>query len=300
MIPDTHQLTALLSRQMLSFLPETIVCLTIVLLLFMRLFGSPRQSHMGHTAIVFTLVALGIAVLQWMALSLGKTAGASGLDSILKGFKSFEELDPKHAEELFSGLIIYDRLTVALKLFLLAFTALIMWLSLLTGIPDKEDSADFNVLLLGGTLGMMLMASSNHLLMIWIAIEMASLPSYALAGFLKGRRQSSEAALKYVVYGGGAAGVMLYGISLLAGKFGTAYVPDLARAYFAAAAAGVYDPIVLHGHPVRARRHRVQARGRAVPLLVSGRIRGCLRRGRRLPVRGIEGRGAGPARRASP
>src|SRR5947209_6016171 len=77
-------------------------------------------------------------------------------------------------------------------------------------------------------LGMMLMASANHLLMIYLAVEMASLPSYALAGFLKGRRQSSEAALKYVVYGGGAAGVMLYGISLLAGKFGTAYLPDLA------------------------------------------------------------------------
>jgi NADH-quinone oxidoreductase subunit N len=59
---------------------------------------------------------------------------------------------------------------------------------------------------------------------------MASLPSYALAGFLKGKRQSSEAALKYVVYGGGASGIMLYGISLLAGRFGTGYLPDVARA----------------------------------------------------------------------
>ena len=82
---------------------------------------------------------------------------------------------------------------------------------------------------LGGTLGMLLMASANHLLMVFIGVEMASLPSYALAGFLKGQRQSSEAALKYVVYGGGAAGVMLYGISLLAGKFGTGYLPDLAQ-----------------------------------------------------------------------
>jgi NADH-quinone oxidoreductase subunit N len=58
---------------------------------------------------------------------------------------------------------------------------------------------------------------------------MASIPSFALAGFLKGNRQSSEASLKYVVYGGGAAGIMLYGISLIAGKFGTGYLPDLAR-----------------------------------------------------------------------
>jgi NADH-quinone oxidoreductase subunit N len=81
---------------------------------------------------------------------------------------------------------------------------------------------------------MCLMASANHLLMVFIGVEMASLPSYALAGFLKGRRQSSEASLKYVVYGGGASGVMLYGISLLAGKFGTASLPALAGQYIAA------------------------------------------------------------------
>ena len=57
------------------------------------------------------------------------------------------------------------------------------------------------------TLGMSLMASASNLLMVFMTVEMASLPSYALAGFLKGRRQSSEAALKYVVYGAAASGV---------------------------------------------------------------------------------------------
>src|SRR4029077_6050455 len=113
-------------------------------------------------------------------------------------------------------------------IFLFAFIALTVVLTLLTKIPDREDSADFYCLLLGSTIGMSIMASSNHLMMIFIGIEMASLPSYALAGFLKGRRQSSEAALKYVVYGGGAAGVMLYGISLIAGKCGTGYLPEVA------------------------------------------------------------------------
>src|SRR5207237_5694455 len=90
---------------------------------------------------------------------------------------------------------------------------------------------DFYTLLLGAVVGMSLMASANHLLMVFIGVEMASLPSYALAGFLKGKRQSSEAALKYVVYGGGASGIMLYGISLIAGKFGTGYLPDVARGF---------------------------------------------------------------------
>jgi NADH-quinone oxidoreductase subunit N len=95
------------------------------------------------------------------------------------------------------------------------------------------------------------MSEANHLLMMYIGVEMASLPSYGLAGFLKGRRKSSEAALKYVVYGGGASGVMVYGISLLAGKFGTAYLPDLANGYLAslqgAAGAASFDLVLVLG-----------------------------------------------------
>ncbi|MFM8709262.1 MAG: NADH-quinone oxidoreductase subunit N, partial [Planctomycetia bacterium] len=93
---------------------------------------------------------------------------------------------------------------------------------------DHEDGADFYTLVLGATLGMCLMASANHLLMVFMAVEMASVPSYALAGLLKGRKASSEAALKYAVYGAGAAGIMLYGISLMAGLLGTCHMPSMA------------------------------------------------------------------------
>ena len=152
------------------------------------------------------------------------------------------------ATYLFSGMLVYDHLTVYMRLFLYSFTALVIWLTTITGIPDRDDSGDFYVLLLGSVIGMSLMASATHLLMIYIGVEMASLPSYALAGYLKGRRQSSEAALKYVVYGGGAAGVMLYGISLIAGKFGTAYVPDLAIQIASAVSSGTaLDPVLILG-----------------------------------------------------
>jgi NADH-quinone oxidoreductase subunit N len=76
---------------------------------------------------------------------------------------------------------------------------------------------------------MCIMASSNHLLSLFLGIEMASVPSYVLAGIVKGRRRSSEAALKYAVYGAGAAGVMLYGTSLLAGLLGSAHIPTMAQ-----------------------------------------------------------------------
>ena len=98
----------------------------------------------------------------------------------------------------------------------------------LSGIPDREDSADIYSLVLGATLGMCMMASANHLLTVFLGVEMASVPSYVLAGLVKGRRNASEAALKYSVYGAGAAGVMLYGISLIAGLLNTAHLPTIA------------------------------------------------------------------------
>jgi NADH-quinone oxidoreductase subunit N len=211
-----RDLQSALSTDAVAFLPELILCGTIVLLLILRLFRHLDRSHLGWTALAFTLAGLGVSWCQW-----------SGAVPIRPG--DFARLRDGHWE-MFSGLLVYDNFTVFVRLFLFGFTALLIWLSLLTGIPDREDSGDFYCLLLGATLGMSLMASANHLLMVYIGVEMASLPSYGLAGFLKGRRQSSEAALKYVVYGGGASGVMLYGISLLAGKFGTAYLPDLAHA----------------------------------------------------------------------
>jgi NADH-quinone oxidoreductase subunit N len=209
-----------LAEDLVAFLPELILCGTIILLLVMRLFSALDRLHLGRVSLVLTLAALVISYFQWTL---------------------------KPNAEIFTGMLKYDSFTVFLRMFLLGFTALTIWLTLLTGIPDREDSADFYCLLLGATVGMSLMASANHLLMVYIGVEMASLPSYALAGFLKGRRQSSEAALKYVVYGGGASGIMLYGISLIAGQFGTAYLPDLAGAYIDVLAEASFDPILMLG-----------------------------------------------------
>jgi NADH-quinone oxidoreductase subunit N len=227
-----HSLQADLGRDCLAFLPELILCGGIVLLLLLRLFRIFDRVHLGWVALALSIAALTAACFQWR--------GVLGLER------------PDHyggSLKIFSGLLLYDNFTVFLRLFLIFFGSLMVWLTLLTGIPDREDSADFYCLLFGATLGMCVMASANHLLMVFIGVEMASLPSYALAGFLKGKRKSSEASLKYVVYGGGASGVMLYGISLLVGKFGTGSLPALAQAYIQAmqpgSAAGVDAVLVL-------------------------------------------------------
>jgi NADH-quinone oxidoreductase subunit N len=131
-------------------------------------------------------------------------------------------------QELFGGLLVFDSLTAAIRLLLAGFLGLYILFTKVSGIPDREDGADFYTLVFGGALGMCLMASANHLLMLFMAVEMASVPSYALAAILKGRKAASEAGLKYAVYGAGAAGIMLYGISLLAGVTGTCHLPSMA------------------------------------------------------------------------
>ncbi len=221
-----------LGRDLRAFFPELILCAGIVLMLLGRLFRAFDRTHMGWAALVFALGALGDSCSQWHFFQHDFVPPLQ------------DQLVPmQYGVNLFGGMLVFDRFSIFIKLFLFTFTALVILLALLSRIPDKEDSADFFCLLLGSVVGMSIMASANHLLMVFMGIEMASVPSYALAGFLKGKRQSSEAALKYVVYGGGAAGVMLYGISLLAGKFGTGYLPDVLTFL----STGALDPLVLMG-----------------------------------------------------
>src|SRR5262249_14997435 len=155
-------------------------CGAIVVLLLVRLVPAFDHAHLGRVALAATAGALAYTGIQW----------TQGLPELPNSF---------------ANLPAFDNYTLYLRLLLLRVSAATMVFTILTGIPGRDDSGDFYVLLLRATLGMMLMASANHLLMVFVAVEMASLPSYAMAGFLKGRRQSSEAAVKYVVYGGGAS-----------------------------------------------------------------------------------------------
>jgi len=189
------------------FLPELILCATICVVLLARVFNLQRAFPAHLLAFAGALVGLIAAVVDLGQVQAGAVEGRG----------------------IFGSMLVFDSFTVFFRTVLLFFAVVFCLLTLITGIPDRRDGADVYSLVLGATLGMCLMASANHLLMVFLAVEMASVPSYVLAGVIKGRPRASEAALKYSVYGAGAAGVMLYGISLLAGVTGTAHLPTLAR-----------------------------------------------------------------------
>lgn len=189
------------------FAPELVLSAAIVVLLLARVLPLLNLIPPFAIALAGSLAALAAAV---------PPGGVWAIDSVGR-------------QELFTGTLVYDSLTVYVRLFLMAFAVLFVILSRLTGIADKQEGQDYYSLVFGATIGMCLMASSNHLLTLFLGVEMASVPSYALAGIVRGRSRSSEAALKYAVYGAGAAGVMLYGASLLAGVLGAVHFPTMAH-----------------------------------------------------------------------
>ena len=197
------------------FRTELAIAATVVLLLLCRMLPVLRHADSGVIALGGAAFALWYA---WCDLR-----GLPGSPWMLA-----DAVAGPARRELFGGLLVFDSLTAAIRLLLAAFLVLYILFTKVSGIPDREDGADFYTLVLGGALGMCLMASANHLLMVFMAVEMASVPSYALAAILKGRKAASEAGLKYAVYGAGAAGIMLYGISLLAGVTGSCHLPGLA------------------------------------------------------------------------
>jgi NADH-quinone oxidoreductase subunit N len=185
------------AHSLLPFLPATIVAIAVVIILTADLVaGKPSNAR------ATTLTLLGLAGAAWATIATADPQGRG----------------------LFFGLMARDPLADFFALYFLAanaFVAVAAWRADDAIGRDGDGAAELHALILTTTLGMILMASATDLLTAFLSLEMVSIMSYVLAGFRKRSRQSAEAALKYVIYGGVASGVMLYGMSLLYGLAGS-------------------------------------------------------------------------------
>ncbi len=124
---------------------------------------------------------------------------------------------------LFSGMVALDPFAVFFKSFIAICTMLIFLFSIYSNEVQTtvKRMSEYYALLTAMTLGMFLMAGASNVLMMVLAMELTSLSSYILAGYTKEAPDSSEASLKYIIFGAVASGVMLYGISILFGLTGS-------------------------------------------------------------------------------
>ncbi|MCZ6774848.1 MAG: NADH-quinone oxidoreductase subunit N [Ignavibacteria bacterium] len=124
---------------------------------------------------------------------------------------------------IFSNMIAVDPFAHFFKLVIIISAILIVVFSLGSAELNSPNRklGEYYALLAALTLGMMLMAGASNLLMMYLAIELSSISSYILSGYTKEAPDSSEASLKYVIYGALSSGLMLYGISIIYGLTGS-------------------------------------------------------------------------------
>ena len=125
------------------------------------------------------------------------------------------------------GILVVDGFSLFFKL--LAALGLLVVLAFAVFFRDfqRDGIGEFYAMILASTLGIFFLVSTDHLLVLYLGLEMLSLTSYVLAGFLKGKMRSSEAALKYLVYGALSSGIMLFGFSILFGMSGAFRLGEL-------------------------------------------------------------------------
>ncbi|MEJ7691910.1 NADH-quinone oxidoreductase subunit N [Daejeonella sp.] len=133
--------------------------------------------------------------------------------------------------QLFGGMVVLDHLAVVFKLIFcfisILFLLFVRYHKALQS--SSKGTGDLFSILIAVQLGLNLMVMSQNLLMIYLSLEMVSVGSYLLVGYLSQNSKQSEAAMKYALFGAVCSAFMLYGMSLLYGFTGSL---DISSAQF--------------------------------------------------------------------
>jgi NADH-quinone oxidoreductase subunit N len=137
--------------------------------------------------------------------------------------------------ELFGGQLVVDGMSLLFTFIFGSVTALVSIASIdyIRGLPHN---AEYYLLVLLAATGMAIMASANSLAVVFISLELASLPSYALVAYLKNDRGSVEGALKYFLIGALSSSILVYGISLVYASTGSLLLTEIGSSAGVAAA----------------------------------------------------------------
>ncbi len=205
---------AVSGQAFLALLPELVTTGFLILVLMVGVFG---ERNVGLTA---GLAAFG---------SLAVFGSAAGL--LLAGFEG-SYFGGGYAVD---GFALYFKLIVAGSAFF-AVLAAARWSG------NTGDAPEYLTLILSVVLGSTLLVSMRDLFGIFLALELATIPSYAMVAFDRSRRESAEGGMKYLITGVIASSVLLYGIVLIYGVSGSAELSEVANAF-----SGGLTPVALIG-----------------------------------------------------
>ena len=186
---------------LLPLLPELFLALAAMALLMLGVFRGDGATRLSCW--------LGIAALAIAALLL-----------------SFVP-DPRVV--VLGGMFISDAFAVFMKALILLGAAAGLLMSIDWNRREGLERAEFPVLILFATLGMMMMVSAGDLIALYVGLELQSLSLYVVAAFRRDSVKSTEAGLKYFVLGALSSGMLLYGASLIYGFTGATAFAAIAK-----------------------------------------------------------------------
>ena len=128
----------------------------------------------------------------------------------------------------FSGMVRVDPFAVFLGVVITAATGLALLLAVAYLKREGLEAPEYFALILLSASGMLMMTTANDLVVVFLALEVLSIPLYVLAAFDKRRVNSQEAGLKYFILGAFSSAIFLYGIALVYGATGTTSLTGIA------------------------------------------------------------------------
>jgi NADH-quinone oxidoreductase subunit N len=186
-------MTEQLLKDLSLFQPELALTATLLLVIIADLLFR-RSAVAAGTAMAGLLVTGILAIGQW------------GMHSAI-----------------FFNMLVVDPMSVFFKLLIVVSGLFVAVFSVHSSELNRPGRSlgEYYALLISVSLGLILMSGASNLLMMYLALELSSISSYILAGYTREAPDSSEASLKYVIYGALSSGMMLYGISLMYGLTGS-------------------------------------------------------------------------------
>jgi len=172
--------------------PEVIVCIAAVAVMLVDAFVRPTQRWITG---IISLAGLVVAAIATVCLWANGTASSNA----------------------FNGMIVLDELRLGFTLIFLVVSSLTLLMATVWVQEEKLPAGEFHSLLLFATVGMMLMASGNDLVIIFLGLEILSIATYVMAGFRRSDIRSNESSLKYFILGSFSSAFLLYGIALVYG-----------------------------------------------------------------------------------
>ncbi|MEK7409679.1 MAG: NADH-quinone oxidoreductase subunit N [Acidobacteriota bacterium] len=188
--------------ELVRFLPEIILTVVATLVMVLEaLTGGRAGRELGHLSLA------GLAAALAAALVAGDNPGAA-----------------------FSGMIVCDGFATFFRLVVIAAGILIVLCSGDYLRREGAEKGEYYALLLYSIAGQCVMVGANELIVLFIGLEISSISSYVLAGYLRADRRANEAAVKYFLLGSFATAFLLYGVALIYGATGTTYLSGIRQA----------------------------------------------------------------------